>query len=254
MNHTDSYTQHVRPQVTPAPTITLTARDGWVALASVPVVMLVGMTGSGKSTTLAALVAQGNFSESDTIPSRRSLTDQFIIPLAQHTLNEPIAPVKDRAERFRLTRAFREQVMAGGAAEAFGQLYIPIPTHTPLSEGVRGVDEIRWALAYSQWRIVELAVEPLERLRRLSQRDDPFDQISADSISWDFLPESQRDLAREQLQRGAIHPKAVAIVQAEAQNYGDTRGQIAPHPRYLRLQTDDLTPSQVAEQVLQFVG
>ena len=55
---------------------------------------------------------------------------------------------------------------------------------TPLSEGIRGENEIRYALShFPRWRIVELALHPLTRLRRLSGRKESFDRATGESGS-----------------------------------------------------------------------
>ncbi|MFO7680283.1 MAG: hypothetical protein R6X34_09555 [Chloroflexota bacterium] len=108
----------------------------------VPLLVLVGLTGTGKSTTVNALRNQGF--PFRLLPNRRELTDQLIIPHMQELAGEPITPVPDRTERFTYTRRYRE-LFPGGMAQALEQLTIdneaPSPPHpltsTPLRRPAR---------------------------------------------------------------------------------------------------------------------
>lgn len=250
--------QALREQWAAFPHVRLSAGEGFVPLARLSPVMLVGLTGTGKSTLVRELMARADDAQpmlTDHIPTRRQLTDLIVIPSAQHALGEPLAPVTDRAERFRLSRAYRQHVASGGTAAAFAQLSVRVPSGgVLLSEGIRGAVELTWAFAHTSWRVVELTVPPLERLKRLTGRDDPFDRIDTGALDWSFLPEALHDTAREMLQRGEISANAIAIARAESANYRDSLQVTPPSGRYLVLDTATTSPAALAEQVAAFIA
>jgi hypothetical protein len=235
--------------------VSLYPQAGFVALRSTPMLMLAALTGTGKSTTLDALAARrssGEIDYVDDIPSRREVADLIAIPTAQALLKEAIEPVKDRTARFRYTRTFAESV-AGGMARAFSWLYYRPEGETPIvSEGIRGGDEIGFALEnYPAWRIAELALNPLTRLQRLSTRNDGFDQ-AAGSADVSFLPEAFQEAARAALARGEISPKALSIMEAEAASYGLTPCEHANGAgRYRRIEADGLTVDEITDQIVE---
>ena len=71
---------------------------GWIPLTETNCLILVGVTGVGKSTTVDAL-AQAGLSFS-LLPNRRTITDHFMIQFLQKQANEPIVPISDRSARF----------------------------------------------------------------------------------------------------------------------------------------------------------
>lgn len=255
-----TYLTHVLPHV-PAhiraatldayPAVRLTDTDGYMPLAGCNVVMLIALTGTGKSTTLGALRAAGTLPHRADIPTRRDLADLVLIPYAQHLAGEPLAPVRDRAQRFAYTRAFREQVAGGGTAAAFTWLRFADPAARVLSEGVRGPNEIAHALQYTRWRLIELWVDPVTRLRRLSNRADAFDTVTnASAADLSFLPGDRAAEVRAALVAGEITREAVATVREEARNYGAHPYDPAnTTPRYRCLRIDTLTPAEVAAAV-----
>ena len=90
------------------PLVSLEECAGLRALGQHPLLMLVALTGTGKSTTLELLQNRLGTDCADVIPSRRELTDWILIPLAQALADEPLAQVPDRVQRFAITRRFRE--------------------------------------------------------------------------------------------------------------------------------------------------
>lgn len=243
------------------PNVRLQPEAGFTPLPDVPVCMVVGLTGTGKSTTLAQIAALrdgGQLRYQDDIPERRELADLIIIPMAQVASGQPVQPVKDREQRFELTRLFAQQVDAGGSAAAYGWLHYRLDAQTPLlSDGLRGPGEIAYALAhYARWKICELWVDPLTRLQRLSNREDRFDFLANTEAVADlsFLPENRRLEALQRLEDGDITAKAVVTARAEARNYGgepyDAANQTA---RYRCLTIDDMTPEDVAQRIAAFM-
>ena len=170
------------------PTASLLARAGYRPLGDQALLMLVALTGTGKSTTLKQLRGRSSGSGTAAIPSRREVADWIAIPTAQTLAGEPIVPLPDRRLRFAFTRKFAAHV-PGGMAAAFSWLYLADEFDgLLLSEGIRGDVEIRYALGhFPRWQIVELSLNPLTRLRRLSGRRDEFDRAGG-RADISFLP------------------------------------------------------------------
>jgi len=141
-------------------------QNGPHPLSSLPLVVLVGVTGVGKSTTLEHLSQLRPF---QLLPDRRELTDAFIFG-GQN--------IKDRTERFRRTRAFREQ-NPGGMAAVLARLTLEQNPSLPvLFDGLRGLEEVKHAAQFGGWRFVLLDAPDLERARRLIGRGDAFDRTT----------------------------------------------------------------------------
>ena len=223
---------------------------GYHPLGEHPVLMLVALTGTGKTTVLGHLKAKIGDDGMGVIPTRREVADWIAIPMMQVQAGEQLRQISDRVQRFGYTRQFAAQV-EGGMAAAFSWLRLAdCYRGLVLSEGIRGENELSYALTrYSNWQIVELTVQPLTRLRRLSGRGQNFDQAEgeADLV---FLPESLRYEARKLLEAGEISARAMTIMRAEAESYGLLPfADGAQYAGYHRLVTDELTPAQVAEAV-----
>ena len=212
--------------------------------------MLVALTGTGKSTTLRLLREQIGEFGAGVIPSRRELADWIAIPTAQALSGETIEPLRDRLRRFEYTRFFAERV-EGGMSAAFSWLNLANDFDGPLlSEGIRGEDEIRYALEnFPCWQIVELTLNPLTRLRRLSGRDENFDQAGG-TADLSFLPRALQAEGEALFNAGEISPKALAIIRAEAASYGFypfASGEA--YASYHRVDVDGCTPNEIAAAV-----
>lgn len=239
------------------PSVRLGAEEGFQPLETLPVTMLVGLTGTGKSTSLKALDAlrqSGAVTYADDIPSRRELADWVLIPTAQVVGGEKVEPIIERTERFRLTRRFAEEVDAGGSAAVYSWLYYqgqgPL-----LSEALRGPREIAYALThYPNWRMVELWVDPVIRLQRLSQRRDELDQVAVGTapIDLEFLPPEQQAAVEVLLAKGTISLESIVTARTEAQSYGsrpyDRHNETA---HYRCIVINDMQPDAVARQIMQ---
>lgn len=151
----------------------------WRPLAELPLLILVGVTGVGKSTTVAALQTAGlSFT---LLPNRRELTDELIIGQMQTAAGEPVQLVTDRIKRFDYTARYREKY-PGGMAHALSQLLVlpsELPTAQLIFDGLRGVDEVTYAaelLPRAYFLVLEAPL--VVRVKRLLGRGDAFDKVS----------------------------------------------------------------------------
>lgn len=159
------------------------APPGWRALAKRPLLVIVGVTGVGKSTTLALLADLGL--RHTLLPDRRVLTDALIISTMQAAGEQPIRPISDRKLRFEYTRRYRE-LHPGGMAHALAQLLVADGQLPGLLifDGLRGDNEIEHAshlLPHAHF--VMLDAPDALRVQRLLGRRDAFDQIGAQDVS-----------------------------------------------------------------------
>ena len=157
------------------------APDGWEPVAGCPLLVLVGVTGVGKSTALAAIAEAGL--DYCLLPDRRDLTDRLIIPSVQAQRGEPQRPLADRRLRFEYTRAYRER-HPGGMADALAGLWIDpqVQDGALLFDGLRGANEVTHAAALLPYALfVVLEAADAVRVARLMGRNDPFDQIGGES-------------------------------------------------------------------------
>lgn len=152
---------------------------GWRPIQSQPLLIFVGVTGVGKSTTLEYLHQSPlRFS---LLPDRRELTDRLIIGYLQTIDGLPVETVKDRRERFAYTRRYH-QLFPGGMSHALSQLAIESAVHPDwlCFDGLRGEGEVAHAAqALPHARFVVLDAPDLVRVQRLLGRSDRFDQISS---------------------------------------------------------------------------
>ena len=253
------YLSEVYPRLKPPlsrayPLVRLKEAAGYHSLGSQPLLMLVALTGTGKSTTLARLRQILGPAGMGVIPSRRELADWIALPMMQTLNGEATRPVADRVRRFAYTRSFAARV-PGGIAAVFSWLYLADSfSGLVIAEGIRGGNEMRHALTrFPAWRVVELTLDPLTRLRRLSDRGDRFDRASG-TADLSFLPPELRDEAQAMLKAGAISARAIRIVAAEAANYGLLSfAEGHQYPNYHRVAVDERSPDEVAREVAQIV-
>lgn len=159
------------------------APDGWRTLETCPLLILVGVTGVGKSTVLTQLAQTGL--DFLLLPDRRDLTDRLIIAAMQAEEGSPIVPVTDRAQRFAYTRRYR-QSYPGGMADALAQ--VSIAAHTAMRllifDGLRGANEVSAAAArLPQARFAMLDAPDWVRVQRLLKRRDGFDRVAATPVT-----------------------------------------------------------------------
>ncbi len=184
----------------------LESRDGYRPLAEQDLVVLVGLTGAGKTTLARALGYP-------TLPNRRELTDRYI-------LSEPVA---DRVERFRRVAAWRER-HPGGIAELLARGYAP-PMPLWLFDGLRGEGELAYALRHlPRARFLVLELDHGTRLLRLLTRGDAFDRAEAGdgdllALARGVVPEAALGEALRVAPVEEVRRK-LRIVVEEARNYG----------------------------------
>ena len=238
------------------------------SLAELPLTVLVGVTGVGKSTALAALT--GSDAGMRVLPDRREVTDAVMILPATGGV-----PVRDSEARFRLTAAYR-QSHPGGMAQALGSLLADVSHwgEAPVFDGLRGLEEVQYAAAtFPAWRFVALGAPDAVRVRRLLGRADAFDQVGTGGggalredlagltgVEAVFTPAELDDLAA--LPQAGFAPAdvlaKVKIVVSERRNYDPAAAEaflrtLQP-ARALVLDTVTLDPAGVAAAVQAWAG
>jgi hypothetical protein len=148
----------------------------WKSIRATPLLVFVGVTGVGKSTTLDRLL-RGR--RATMLPDRRLLTDKLMIATMQRADGVAVQTVTDRTQRFAYTRRFREQ-HPGGMADALALLALaPAQVEKLLIfDGLRGANEIEAACAALPLaHFVMLDAPDAVRVVRLLGRGDPFDRV-----------------------------------------------------------------------------
>lgn len=245
---------------------------GWQALGDLPLLILVGVTGVGKSTTLEALGRQGVTLR--LLPDRRALTDTLIIAAMQATAGEAPAPVADRRLRFEYTRRFRGHY-AGGMAQALTWLAVQAQqgARTLLFDGLRGADEVKYALAALPGaRFVLLDAPDGMRVLRLLGRGDAFDRMEVSGAgapggalevltgeAASLFTAAERRTLVDLVTAGTVSADdlraKVQIVMEERRNYDPAAArrllEAAGPERALLLDTTTEPPRQIARRIAQ---
>lgn len=145
---------------------------GWRPVPGEPLVVLVGLTGSGKTTLGRALIESWGATP---LPDRRALTDAVILGEAEGAL--------DRAGRFAATARFRERA-PGGMGEVLAALSVAAPPRRAfLFDGLRGAAELAFAAAQAAATyFLVLAVSDRARAERIAARGDRFDAIAPGAV------------------------------------------------------------------------
>ncbi len=236
-------------------------------ITSIPLLILVGVTGVGKSTTVEALEAAGmSFA---LLPNRRALTDEFIISYLQTQNGETIAPVTDRAQRFNFTRSYRRK-HPGGMAHVLSRLHIEpaaLGSNLLLFDGLRGENEVQHAAELlPNAKFLVLTASDFTRIQRLLGRSDSFDQIAttgAATLQFDpaiqaLLSDSEQKALTNWVMAGDVDIDAVnakcQIVIKERNNYDPDAAlaklQATAPERTIHADTEALNPEQIADLVL----
>ncbi|MBC6422128.1 MAG: hypothetical protein GDA43_17565 [Hormoscilla sp. SP5CHS1] len=131
-------------QLTPELLVGSPAPSGWKSIATQPLLIVVGLTGSGKSTNIAALTEHGcNFT---LLPNLRVLTDQLIVP-AMAKANGGQVSSTCRIERLKYARQYRQQ-FAGGMAHILAQLMVKETGSLLVFDGLRAPKDIGYLPRY----------------------------------------------------------------------------------------------------------
>jgi hypothetical protein len=235
---------------------------GWLRFAGAPSVVLVGLTGVGKSTALRGIETVDR--PLALLPDRRELTDEVMIrPLAGNAS-------LDREARFALTARYRDE-HPGGMAEALEVVIVEASGGTVVFDGLRGENEVAHAAqAFALARFVALEAPDTVRVRRLLGRGDAFDRAAAVPGTAGDLTTALRDISGAEgvfsfdelealaamVEEGFSASDVVAkvrIVVTERLNYDPVAARsvlerLAPK-RSLFLDTSRLEPSEVASRV-----
>ncbi len=239
---------------------------GWTQLANTNLLILVGVTGVGKTTTVNALRA-GGLSYA-LLPNRRTLTDEFIIGYLQTQDGQTPNLVQDRAVRFDYTRRYRAQFV-GGMAHALAQLSIDPNALTAdwlIFDGLRGANEVTHAAALlPNARFLMLDAPDVVRVQRLLNRNDAFDTISGSQATIDLSAYNSLfgidgvQILTALVDSGEVDldqlKSKIAIVQKERENYDPAGTKEAlltdAKERTIYIDTSVKTAAQAAEFALE---
>ncbi|ERT06205.1 AAA domain protein [Lyngbya aestuarii BL J] len=255
--------------------------QGWLSLLTQPVLIIVGLTGVGKSTVISNLMEERL--DLSLLPNRRILTDEIIIP--QMAENEQNLSYFCRVQRFNYTRQYR-QFFSGGMAHVLSQIWInPQQLQTQLIfDGLRGKDEVNYALkAFTEANFIVLDAPNKVRLQRILKRNDAFDSVNTinsnsqnQSVDLDKLTSfaalgiseasSVFNSAEEQeilgwVRQGSVTLKELEqklkIVVLEQQNYDAVSTRLTlekmARERTLVIDTTVYNPQQAASQILSYL-
>jgi hypothetical protein len=254
---------------------------GFQSLIEFPLVIMVGLTGVGKSTVLELLPNNGlSFT---LLPNRREITDQIIIAWLQAEARQAPFPVTDRLERFEYTARYRAK-FPGGMAHALGRLVVNPSGIQPLLifDGLRGLNEVQHAATYFPLAcFVVLDAPDTIRLNRLLKRGDVFDMTDSAVLPGSLasqnlmaallaVPNIEAVFSEEQLQQIAKASRVaqipadeviqkISIIVKERRNYDSNTARVyltrtLPPQKVLVIDTATHSPYVVAEKMAQWLG
>lgn len=176
----------------------------WISVVDLPLVVLFGTTGVGKTTTLEVL--DDLSCQWRRLPGRRLLTSRLIVEpqLRGEALKEADLA---RLDRYRFVRSFRER-FAGGMSTLLSGLAVDrqLWPGTLVFDGLRGLAEAEHAVKqFPSARFLVLACPDFVRLKRLLARNDPHDRSVARDIE-SGVPSSFAEVAPKGL-RGHFAPE-----------------------------------------------
>ena len=244
--------------------------EGFLPLTHLPVIIMVGLTGVGKSTVIDLLGKEMAFT---LLPNRRALTDEIIIASLQREAGESIGIVTNRIKRVEYTARYREK-NPGGMAQALGQVVVKVAQENEpfIFDGLRGLNEVQHGSSYfPQSRFIVLEAPDVVRLNRLLNRGDQFDVVESrpgtidQSLMETFrsIPEIEAVFTPQQLSQIAQIAadytseeilKKVAIIVEERRNYDpevsrDYLTQALPPQRVLVIDTTTAPPEGVVARI-----
>lgn len=247
--------------------------QGWVSIRNEPLLIIVGLTGVGKSTITNTLSQAGlNFT---LLPNRRTLTTELIIPNIAATNGQNVQTIC-RIERLKYTRQYQRH-FPGGMGYLLTQLGVnPSEISYPLIfDGLRGENEVTYAAnTFKTAKFLVLDAPISVRLKRLLIRNDSFDKIANNKMTeaeglMSFanlgIPEASRlfsfdeeqeilDLVRKGIYSSMDVCERLKILLEEGINYDPVATKfaleaIAPE-RTLVIDTTIYTPQQIAQKVI----
>jgi hypothetical protein len=253
--------------------------DGWVPVTDCECLVLVGLTGVGKSTVLSRL-SDGPM-DLLMLPDRRALTDLLMIPYVQRMDGLPVEPVRDRTTRFDLTRRYRQR-FAGGMAHAMSGLSLSrrAAARAAVFDGLRGANEVSHAAELMpQARFLMLDAPDWVRIQRLVSRRDGFDSVASSASSagsgtvmdslaalgvselLDIVDDTEASKLMDMVRDGTVSVDELAatarIVAAERRNYDPTATQealvSAAPERTLVVDTSVLSPDDIVQRTVQWL-
>ncbi|MHC5744843.1 MAG: AAA family ATPase [Nostoc sp.] len=168
-------------QLSPVVGVGFPVPKDWLPITSFPLLIIVGMTGVGKSTITKALVEEGL--DFTLLPNRRILTERIIIaPMLK--IQEKLVQPHCRIKRLTYTRLYREY-FPGGMGHILASLHLnPQEVNSMLVfDSLRGENEVRYAArALKNAKFVMLTAPNTVRLERLLKRHDSFDWIASQEL------------------------------------------------------------------------
>jgi hypothetical protein len=149
---------------------------GWQPISSLRLIIIVGVTGTGKTTATENLAEQGlNF---ELLPDRRFLTDKLIIAPLQREDGQEVKTLP-RIQRVPYIRRYKQRHPAG-LAYAISKLFVDPRTCDDfwVFNGLRGQEEVRYAIeAIPKAEFIVLDADDIVRAERLIKRKDPYDRM-----------------------------------------------------------------------------
>jgi hypothetical protein len=177
-SHEEDAARDSAPHVlAPGIAVDMPVPTGWQPLASFPLLLIVGLSGVGKSSAMRALTESG--AAPWLLPDRRLLTEQLIIAPVRQREGMADRPLS-RLDRYPYVRQFLRQ-WPGGMAEILGRLAIdPAGGRRFLVfDSLRGAHEIAAASRlFPRARYALLEAPAAVRVQRLLARNDPHDQLA----------------------------------------------------------------------------
>lgn len=246
-------------------------------LADFPLIILVGLTGVGKSTIISLLQTRLDFT---LLPDRRKITDEIIITSLQQEDGDVPTVVADRVKRFDYTARYRASY-PGGMAHALSRLAVDPGRDGSLLffDGLRGLNEVQHATTYfPQARFIVLDAPDITRLTRLLKRGDLFDTTKLPTslegqtmmAALKSIPYIEAVFSEEELSQishfayaGGLPLdellKKVSIIVEEGRNYDSSTARVyltstLPRRQVLVIDTAVQSPEAVAKRIIEWLN
>ena len=176
MTKAQSEQQHQLEYLQPCLAAGSSPPPGWQPISSLRLIIIVGVTGTGKTTATKNLTKNGF--DFQLLPDRRFLTDKLIIaPLQREDCQE--VKTLPRMQRVPYIRRYKQRHPAG-LAYAVSKLFVDPTTCKDfwVFNGLRGEEEVKYAIeAIPKAQFIVLDAIDIVRAQRLIRRHDPYDQM-----------------------------------------------------------------------------